>query len=79
LQRPCTFYAQEEGLQFSTEGISGTKAWSDYVKWKEGGSGFLIYMSDNLYQVVPKRFLGSESDVNAFRELLRSKVARRDA
>jgi len=79
LQRPCTFCAQEEGLQFSTEGISGTKAWSDYVKWKEGRSSFLIYMSDNLYQVMPKRFLGSDTEVGAFRELLQRKVARREA
>jgi hypothetical protein len=79
LQRPCTFHTEEKGLRFSTEGISGTKAWSDYFKWKEGKNCFLIYMSDNMYQVIPKRFLESESEVRTFREILQRNVARREA
>jgi hypothetical protein len=79
LQRPCTFHTEEKGLRFSTEGISGTKAWSDYFKWKEGKNCFLIYMSDNMYQVIPKRFLESESEIKTFREILQRNVARREA
>jgi len=76
LQRPCAFLAEDQGLQFSTSDASGIKAWSDYVKWKEGKHCFLLYMSDRLYQVIPKRFLGSEEAVSEFREIVRRKVAR---
>jgi hypothetical protein len=79
LQRPCMFTASEEGLQFSAEGITGMKKWSDYVKWKEGRHCFLLYMSDSLYQLLPKRFLQSETEVAAFREMLQRNVARRVA
>ena len=40
-------------------------------------SAFLLYMSDNLYQVVPKRFFASDSDLRAFRELVGKRIARR--
>jgi hypothetical protein len=77
LQRPCTFAAGEGGFEFSTEGITGTKKWSDYLKWKEGEKCFMLYMSDNVYQVIPKRFLQSEDDARAFREIFERKIARR--
>jgi hypothetical protein len=34
-------------------------------------------MSDNVYQVIPKRFLQSEDDARAFREIFERKIARR--
>lgn len=77
LQRLCNYSASDAGLAFSSEGVAGTKPWTDYLKWKEGSKVFLIYMSDQLYQVMPKRFFSSESDVDAFRELLSRKIQRR--
>jgi hypothetical protein len=79
LQRECTFDPSESGLGFRAENVQAVKPWSDYLKWKEGRSLFLIYMSDNLYQVIPKRFFASEGEVGAFRELVKAKVARYEA
>jgi hypothetical protein len=76
LQRPCSFSPSDSGLLFSTEGASGTKPWSDYLKWKEGRDTILLYMSDNLYQMIPKRFFASEKDLEMFRELLHQKFQR---
>src|SRR5262249_856185 len=45
LQRPCMFVPSESGLRVETEGVEGVKPWSDYLKWKEGKSTFLLYMS----------------------------------
>jgi hypothetical protein len=79
LQRPCKFTPSESGLGFETEGAQGAKPWSDYLKWKEGKSAFLLYMSDGMYQVLPKRFFSSPDEVDAFREMVREKVARHEA
>jgi hypothetical protein len=78
LQRPCTYLPSEKGLGFETEGAQGTKAWSDYLKWKEGRSVFLLYMSDQMFHVIPKRFFSSVDELNAFRELLAERVAPRE-
>ena len=79
LQRPCSFSIGSTGLYISSEGLAGTKPWTDYLKWKEGKTLFLVYLSDNLYQVIPKRFFASESDLNAFREVLSQEIPRREA
>lgn len=52
------------------------KPWSDYLRWKEGGKCFLLYMSDNLFQIVPKRFFHSDSDIDTFREMLTMRIGR---
>jgi YcxB-like protein len=79
LQRQCSFSWSNAGLYFSTEGMAGTKPWADYLKWKEGGEVILLYLSDNLYQAIPKRFFASESDLLEFREFLSQQVPRREA
>jgi hypothetical protein len=77
LQRPCTFVPSEAGLRVETEGSGGVKPWSDYLKWKEGKSTFLLYMSDNMYQAIPKRFFSSTEEIDRFRDLVKVKVARK--
>lgn len=79
LQRPCSFSPSDSGLCFSTEGASGIKPWTDYLKWKEGRDIFLLYLSDNLYQMIPKRFFESEDDLKAFREVIGKNIPRRAA
>jgi hypothetical protein len=78
LQRSCKYLPSDAGLGFETEGAQGIKSWGDFVKWKEGKSVFLLYMSDQMFQVVPKRFFSSTDEVNAFRHLVAAKVARHD-
>jgi hypothetical protein len=74
LQRECTFSVSELGLHFSTEGMAGTKPWTDYLSWKEGKDTVLIYIADNLYQMIPKRFFTSDADLQAFRQYLSQRV-----
>jgi YcxB-like protein len=74
LQRECTFSVSEAGLHFSTEGMAGTKPWTDYLSWKEGKGTILIYMADNLYQMIPKRFFTSDTDLQEFRQYLSQRV-----
>jgi YcxB-like protein len=74
LQRETYFVASDNGLMGQNENGYMTTPWGDYLKWKEGRGGFLLYVSDELFQVIPKRFFQSESETAAFREMLRAKV-----
>lgn len=76
LQRETSFAASEDGIHLQGENMQGTKPWSDYLKWKEGKRTFLVYLSDNMFHVVPKRFFDPESEVAGFRALLEQKVPR---
>lgn len=77
LQRPCSFSASDAGLLSSAEGVTGLKPWSDYLKWKESDSTLLLYMSDHMYQIIPKRFFASAADLDAFRSVVGQKIANR--
>jgi len=79
LQRPCIYRPSDTGLGAETEGAAGVKPWTDYLKWKEGRSVFLLYMSDDMYQIVPKHFFSSEDDLLKFKNLLREKIVRHEA
>ena len=76
LHRESSFCASEDGVHVQSGDIQGLKPWSDYLKWKEGDKAFLLFMSDNMYQVVPKRFFDPESEVGGFRALLEKHVPR---
>lgn len=76
LQRETAFVASEAGLAASNEYAQGSKPWADFLKWKEGKHVFLLYLSDGMYQIVPKRFFSSDSDMDEFRRLLGKYVPR---
>ena len=67
----------ETGLVGETETGRGTTPWGDFLKWKEGKGLFLLYVSDEMFHIVPKRFVQSESDVSLFRDMLAAKVIKR--
>ncbi len=78
LQRPFSFSWTESG--FTTvrpPDSTSLMPWSDYRKWLEGKNLFLLYHSNRLYQLVPKRAFADEESVASFREGLRSRIAPR--
>lgn len=79
LQRECSFIPSDEGLEYTGPDGHSKKPWSDYLKWKEGRTHFLLYLADSYYQMVPKRFFTEPQQVDIFRSLLESKVRRREA
>ena len=52
------------------QGPSGQqqRAWANYLKWKEDSHVFLLYIADNLYEVVPKAWFPSADMVDDFRQ-----------
>jgi hypothetical protein len=77
LQREVRYIVSDAGL--TGENVNGrmTTPWGDYHRWKEGPQSFLLYLSNDLFHVIPKRFFGSKSDVVAFREMLRARLRSR--
>jgi len=74
LQRPFDVSWSESG--FTARDASGghTTPWSDYIRWCENPAVFLLYHSDALFQLVPKRACPDERTVSEFRSWLQRKI-----
>lgn len=76
LRRECSFVATSEGLRFASQGVDEIKPWGDYLKWREGRTFLLLYVSDGRYQMIPKRFLEAGEELSALRALLENKLGK---
>jgi len=82
-------FTQQKGLhgsfrlEFADGGVSASTAhgqaqcpWSHIHKWKEGRHLLLLYFSDAMFAIVPKRCFGTKEQLHEFTTLL-SRNARR--
>jgi hypothetical protein len=70
LNLPFSIEASSEAFCSFNETGKITMPWSHFVKWKEGGTLFLLYHSDVLFNLVPKRFFQNDTQLNEFRSFL---------
>jgi hypothetical protein len=64
------------GVEWQAASGQSQTPWGHYAKWNEDSRLFLLYQSDQLYQLLPKRVL-SEADANTIRDhLTEAKVSR---
>jgi len=75
LHHDISMVVTNAGVASHTERGNSMKPWSDYLKWKEGKSVFLLYLSDQMFQMVPKRFFATHEDIDAFRSMVRHSIA----
>lgn len=75
LQRPYRWSWNAEQLNYSSDLANAIVPWGDLVKWREGDQIFLIYPSNLMFYVFPKRAFQDAAAVDAFRQLLRAKIA----
>ena len=75
LQRKLSMRFEESGLSVHTEHSDGTTPWSDFLKWKENSHLFLVYLSDCLYFMIPKRMISGPDDVERIRQTLLTKIS----
>lgn len=73
-QHEISMVVTSAGIEARTVQGYGVKPWSDFLKWKEGKSVFLLYLSDHMYQVVPKRFFAGRADIDAFRNVISESI-----
>jgi hypothetical protein len=64
----------ETGIVADNEFGHATVPWSDYVKWKENDHLFLLYVSDPVFHIVPKRYFGGADDVEKLRQILKAQI-----
>jgi len=68
------FKADLNGYDFVIGDSFGHIAWSDILKIVERPNYFLLYLNRFNARIIPKRGFQQESDITAFREIVRSKV-----
>ncbi|HEY0231396.1 MAG TPA: YcxB family protein, partial [Dokdonella sp.] len=66
LQRPVTFSWDEDGLAWASVNGSGRTPWADYLKWRQNERLYLLYHSDLMFQMLPKRAFASAAQQQSF-------------
>ena len=79
LQRELTYRFDDSSVFASNENGESTTPWEDYLKWKQNDQMILLYLSDCLYQMIPRSMFGQPDDFDKLSELVRSKIERQDA
>ena len=74
LQRESRMMFDEAGIVVDNELGHATVPWSDYVKWKENDHLFLLYVSDPVFHVLPKRYFSGADEVEKLRQILQAKI-----
>ena len=70
LQEPFESQVDETGLHSKTERSTGFADWSYFKKWAEGRNVFLLYQSDVIMNIIPKRLFVEPQGVDEFRLLV---------
>jgi len=61
LHRPYTITIDEAGTHFKNEMGEANRPWNIFLKWKEDDNIIILYHSDLLFSMLPKRYLNDES------------------
>jgi len=64
LRNEITMLLSEEGIDFKSESGESKLQWCDFHKWKYGKGIYLLYITSNMFHMVPSRALSSESELS---------------
>lgn len=74
MQIPYSYTVTEEAVMTKSEISEEKLPWNHFIKWKEGTNLFVIYHSDVMFRMVPKRCFASPEEMAQFRQLLETKL-----
>ncbi|MCF6226058.1 MAG: YcxB family protein [Xanthomonadales bacterium] len=60
LRNETTMKITEQGVNFKSESGESKLKWSDIHKWKSSGGIYLLYITSNIFHMVPSRALPNE-------------------
>ncbi|MCF6262717.1 MAG: YcxB family protein [Xanthomonadales bacterium] len=60
LRNEITMEITEQGVNFKSESGESKLKWSDIHKWKSSGEIYLLYITSNMFHMVPSRALPNE-------------------
>ena len=70
LSSPIEFEFTETGLHTSNEFGNSTRPWSYFIKWKENKELIMLYHSDVLFNMIPKRFFTDPQQIETVKSYL---------
>jgi YcxB-like protein len=70
MQRPINLSITETGIDFQIQGLQDFRQWQHYTGFRETKEMFLLYYSESLYHILPKRVFSSPEQMGQFRDLL---------
>jgi len=76
LHQELTVVLTEEAMSVSIEEGHSKIRWEKFHKWKEDRNLFLVYQSDRMFHMIPKRAFLDEKDVAALRTILTEKIGK---
>lgn len=74
LHHPISFEVNEETLKFKSLNFDSSLQWQLYIKAVETKNLFMLYQGKLLFNMIPKRAFNSDTQMEEFRELVRTKV-----
>ena len=77
LQRPYEVSWSDVGVTITGEGHTSTTPWADFHKSLEIGDQFILFLSDAIFFMVPKRAFADSSLMREFRESVTTRIQRR--
>ncbi len=76
LQREMHFRFDDSGASASSEIGNSDIPWGDYLKWKKNDHMILLYISDRMYQMLPRRMFANPGDFDRLGELLTDRIGK---
>lgn len=64
LQNEITMMLLEQGINFKSKSGESKLQWSDIHRWKYAKGIYLLYITTNMFHIVPERVLSSETNFN---------------
>jgi hypothetical protein len=78
LRRPFQITWDERALTSTNEQGSGTYPWAEFHKTRELAGLFLVFFSDVMFVIIPKRAFRDEATLRDFRECMQTHVRPRN-
>ncbi len=73
LSMPFEIEISEAGFGFQNANGTGLRPWDQFARWKEDGTLFMLYRSDIVFDMIPKRLLAGE-EAGIIRQLLAQNI-----
>jgi hypothetical protein len=70
LSSPFEMQLTDEGYAITNSYGSGKIPWGDFAKWRADDQVILLYRTDNMFNMVPKRLLHSDTEAKYILEML---------
>jgi YcxB-like protein len=74
LQLPFESAVSDAGIEWQNANGKVQIPWSHLIRWKESAAMFVVYQSDIVFNMIPKRCLAQPEDVEALRNTLTERL-----